>query len=239
MEILQRIVSGTESCAYLPGNAQRMERVWVKSLSLEEYQSYLLLGWRRFGRMLFRPVCRSCRECVSLRVDVERFVPNRSQRRVRKLNEGETALEIGEPTLTAENLALYDRYHAFQTIAKDWPWHWPSDEASFRDSFLDNPFPILEFRYRIGERLVGLGYVDSLPKGLSAIYFVHDPDFRDRSLGTWNVLAIIEQARRRGLPHAYLGYYVSECGSLSYKRRFSPNQVLGMDGAWHDFDDGR
>ena len=55
------------------------------------------------------------------------------------------------------------------------------------------------------------------------------------SLGTWNVLNVIREARTRGLPHAYLGYYVAGCPSMVYKMRFGPNQLLGTDGQWHDF----
>ena len=76
--------------------------------------------------------------------------------------------------------------------------------------------------------------VDALPVGLSAIYFVHDPDQHHRGLGTWNVLCLIDEARRRGLPHVYLGYWVADCLSLSYKASFHPHQILGTDGEWHD-----
>jgi arginine-tRNA-protein transferase len=73
---------------------------------------------------------------------------------------------------------------------------------------------------------------EPLAGGLSAIYFVYDPDERGRSLGTWNVLCTIEEARRRGLPYVYLGYYVEGCASMAYKMRFAPNQLRHADGTW-------
>ena len=78
-------------------------------------------------------------------------------------------------------------------------------------------FPTEEWSYILDGMLVGVGMVDSLPVGLSAIYFVHDPDHHRRGLGTWNILCLIDEARRRGLPHLYLGYWVADCLSLAYK----------------------
>ena len=100
---------------------------------------------------------------------------------------------------------------------------------------MDNPFPTQEWCYFLDGRLVGVGYVDDLPQGLSAIYFFYDPAHRNRSLGTWNVLNVIDVAAARGIPHVYLGYYVAGCQSMAYKTRFVPNQILGEDGRWHDF----
>jgi arginine-tRNA-protein transferase len=98
---------------------------------------------------------------------------------------------------------------------------------------VSNPFPTEEWSYILDGMLVGVGMVDSLPVGLSAIYFVHDPDHHRRGLGTWNVLCLIDEARRRGLPHLYLGYWVADCLSLAYKSSFRPFEILGPDGAWH------
>ena len=75
-----------------------------------------------------------------------------------------------------------------------------------------------------------------LAVGLSAIYFFHDPDLRARSLGTWNVLCLIDRCRQLGLPHLYLGFYVRGCRSLEYKARFTPNEVLDWaSGEWVGF----
>lgn len=223
-------------CGYLPDQTSRMEYEQFARISAAEYAERMLGGWRRFGRSLFRPRCTACDACRPIRVDVERFAPNRSQRRTRARNEHDVCLTIAPPRLSPESLDLYHRFHAFQETAKGWPSHEGNDALSFAESFLDNPFPTEEWRYTLNGRLVGLGFVDVLPPvGLSAIYFVHDPDERDRSLGTWNVLRLIEEAASRGLPHLYLGYYVADCRSMAYKATFRPNEIRHADGTWGPF----
>ena len=83
----------------------------------------------------------------------------------------------------------------------------------------------------VGERLVGVGYVDALPQGLSAIYFFYEPDERGRSLGTYNVLRILAGAATRQLPHVYLGYYVAGCRSLPCQltARFNYQRTAPID----------
>src|SRR5262249_39418820 len=117
----------------------------------------------RFGTMLFRPACRSCHACRALRVHAARFRPDRSQRRARRANEGVVELRVGRPAVSRAKLALYDRYHAYQADAKGWPQHPARDAASYVDSFVHHPFPVEEWCYYLGGRLVGVGYVDHLP----------------------------------------------------------------------------
>ncbi len=259
MESLFRYVTAPHTCGYLPDRDQRMEYEYVAAITPAEYLQRIYEGWRHFGTVLFRPVCEGCRECQAIRISVNDFRPDRSQKRVRQLNQGVIELRIGEPAVTKAKLALYDRFHAFQSETKGWPEHPGKDVNGYVSSFVHQPFAVEEWCYYRDDRLVGVGYVDHLPGvaareppdrlplnllnepatpslagGLSAIYFVYDPDERERSLGTWNVLCTIEQARRRGLPYVYLGYYVEGCGSMAYKMRFAPNQLRQQDGAWHD-----
>jgi arginyl-tRNA--protein-N-Asp/Glu arginylyltransferase len=239
MESLFRYVATPSRCGYLRDQQWSLEYEYVGSMTREEYLERMLDGWRRFGIMLFRPACQACTACRSLRVVAARFRLDRSQRRCRRANEGEVELRIGRPAVSRAKLALYDRYHAFQTDAKGWPQHPARDSASYVDSFVHHPFPVEEWCYYRGDRLIAVGYVDHLPGreagGLSAIYFFYDPDERQRAPGTWNILCLIDEAARRGLPYAYLGYYVEGCPSMSYKPRFVPNQLRGADGVWRDF----
>jgi leucyl-tRNA---protein transferase len=222
-------------CGYLPDRDWRLEYRVALELSAEEYAGWMLRGWRHFGRTLFRPRCSGCDACRPIRVDVGRFRPDRSQRRAWKANRLDIRLEVADPAAGLAQLDLYRRYHAHQAEAKQWPSREDEGEADYRGSYVDNPFPTREWRYYLGEVLIGVGYVDSLPIGPSAITFIHDPAHRDRSLGTYNVLALIDHARSLGQPHVYLGYYVADCPSMAYKARFAPNQVLGPDGTWREF----
>ncbi|MDR3638350.1 MAG: arginyltransferase [Isosphaeraceae bacterium] len=234
---MKTIVRGKETpggCAYLPGRTARKEYMYVAALDRDEYMAYLLAGWRRFGRTLFRPRCPSCSACQSLRIDPRRFEPDRGQRRCRKTNEGAVRLEIGAPAVTRAKMALFDRFHDERSEVRGWPVHPRDTAADYVARFVDNPFPTQEWCYYLDGALVGIGYVDDLPGGLSAIYFGYEPAHRERSLGTWNVLSLIDRALALALPHVYLGYCVAGCPSLEYKARFRPHQILDADGEWRD-----
>ncbi|MCI0377381.1 MAG: arginyltransferase [Gemmataceae bacterium] len=235
METLYSYVAPPSPCHYLPGERWSLQYEMVQGITAAEYMQRLVDGWRRFGGMLFRPRCPACTQCRSLRVDVARFRPNRSQRRAAKLCAGRIELRIGAPGVSRAKLRLYDRFHQFQAEFKGWPDHPCKDVGSYGESFVRNPAFTEEWCYYKDGVLAGVGYVDALPAGLSAIYFFYDPVHRPLSLGTWNVLSCLDEAKRRGLPHVYLGYFVAGCPSLEYKANFKPNQIRYPDGHWRDF----
>jgi arginyl-tRNA--protein-N-Asp/Glu arginylyltransferase len=228
---LARFFGPPERCEFLPDRVRRMQYEMVRQLTPAEYMERMTQGWRRFGHAMFIHSCPSCRMCQSLRVPVGTFRADRSQVRAWRANQSDVRILIGTPSLSPVKQALFERFQRHQQEAKGWPAS--SGEETL--SFVDNPFPTEEWCYYVDDRLVGVGYVDSLPGALSAIYFFYDPVERRRSLGTFNVLSVIHAARQRELPHAYLGYYVAGCRSLEYKARFRPNEVLTADGAWAPF----
>jgi arginine-tRNA-protein transferase len=234
MESIFQYHAPASPCGYLPDRTWRLQYEVVGQLTPDEYMQRMQRGWRRFGHTLFRPQCPGCTACRSLRVLVDRFRPNRSQRRAWAAN-ADVRLTVGEPFVSRTKLDLYDRYHAFQTDHKGWPEHDPKDPSEYAQSFVENPFPTREWCYTLDGRLIGVGYVDDLPGGMSAIYFFYDPALRDRSLGTYNVLRLIEHARQRRIPYVYLGFFVDGCSSLTYKANFRPNQIVDPRGVWVDF----
>ena len=57
--------------------------------------------------------------------------------------------------------------------------------------------------------LVAACLTDLLGDGLSMVYSFYVPGEQNRSFGTYMILDHIERARRPGLPHVYLGYWVA------------------------------
>jgi len=200
-------------------------------LTAPVYMTRVNTGWRRFGPVMFRHECPSCRSCQSLRVPVDTFMPSTSQRRAWRKNLDAVEIRVGTPSTTREKVDLFRRFHAHGHARKGWP----SEAGNDLSLFTVNPFRTEEWTFYLGDRLLAVGYVDALPEGLSAIYFFHDPQEARRSLGTFNVLAIIDAARQRRLSYVHLGYYVEGCRSLEYKARFRPNQVLDARDRWVPF----
>jgi arginine-tRNA-protein transferase len=235
MESLFRYLAPESRCGYLPAERWRLEYEMVANLTAAEYAELLAEGWRRFGNMLFHPKCPACQQCRSLRVRVEEFRPSRSQRRAWKANCDDLELRVGRPSVSRAKLDLYDRFHEFNADLKGWPEHGDKDPDSYAESFVHNPDFTEEWCYYLNGRLIGVGYADRLADCMSAIYFFYDPELRGRSLGTFNVLCLLEECSVRKLTYLYLGYYVPGCRSLEYKGNFRPNEIRQADGSWHDF----
>lgn len=225
-----RFKTPPSQCQYLADRNWQLEYEIVAMLSAKEYEQKINQGWRKFGSALFRPQCHGCTACESLRVLVNEFKPNRNQRRVTKANQ-ETELRIVNPSLTKEKIELYIRHHEHHTETKGWPKR-ENSPAQTISSMIKNPFQMQEWQYYRDGKLIGVSYIDPLPLGYSGVYFYYDPDYRFLSPGTWIVLSMIEQAKIDQKPYVYLGYYVQNCGSMEYKAKFDPHEVLTQDGRW-------
>jgi leucyl-tRNA---protein transferase len=232
METTFRGVEPPGPCSYVPAHNCIYEYSYVSKSSADEYQSCLVAGWRRFGHTFFRQTCSGPAACRSLRVDAASFSPSRSHRRTRRANEGSVRLCIGKPAITAVKIAVFERFQADRSASRGWAPYESADVVDFLGRLAFNPFPTEEWCYYLDDALIGVGYVDALSRGLSAIYFARDPAYRERSLGTWNVLCLLDRARSLSLPHVYLGYHTDRCPSLRYKASFRPNEHLDLDGVW-------
>ncbi|MFM7539432.1 MAG: GNAT family N-acetyltransferase [Planctomycetota bacterium] len=232
MKYSLRQVQEPHPCGYLPDRLQSLEVILATSVSAAEYQSLMERGWRHFGHVLFQPACQGCVRCRTVRVDAARFAPNRSQRRVAWLNAGAMEPEFNDPHCRPEVLDLYDSWHAAQSDRKGWPLHEPGAEDDFTRSFIRQPFRVEQWEYRLNGALAAVGYVDVLPEALSAVYFFYDSSLLGRSPGIWNILRMIDEANRRGLPHVYLGYLVEGCPGMAYKGNFHPAEYRERGKDW-------
>jgi arginine-tRNA-protein transferase len=234
MRVLHQFVSEPHACAYLPDRPASLEYSYVAGLDPQEYEDRMNEGYRKFGGALFRPVCKGCEECRPIRIPVVEFQPDRSQRRAWKRN-ADLEIRLGRPRVDGQRLDLYHRYHAGQAERKGWPEQ-ERDAREYAFSFVQNPLPAVEISMWEEETLRAVVLTDLTPNVVSGVYHYHDPDLADRSIGTFCMLHTLELARRLGKTWAYFGFYVAGCGSMAYKARFRPCEIMGPDGVWRPFE---
>lgn len=236
MDLEFKYLAQPSQCVYLPDKQWQLEYAFSGSLSAREYGRLIDQRWRRFGFVLFRPSCPSCNACIPIRVVAGRYQPTRSQRRVIKANEGILRMESLAPSITEKKLDLYMRHHNAHAANKGWPE--PSEQGAIEhiNAIMEGPLPVEEWCFYLEDELLGVSYVDLLPDGFSGIYFYYDPDYRERSLGTWMIISMIRRAARLALPYAYLGYFIKGCRSMEYKGKFAPSEVLSQSCQWIPFD---
>lgn len=219
-------------CSYLPDREATTMFVDPRAdVDKRLYSQLTALGFRRSGSHYYRPHCEHCNACVPVRLKVNEFQPDRSQRRVLRKN-SDIECRLVPATFQERYYQLYAHYIEER--------HWDGDMyPPSRDQFIsflvegatDSWFVEMS---RDGE-LIGLAALDMLDDGISAIYTVFSPEMEHRSLGTFAILWQIEEAQRRQLPHLYLGYWISECRKMNYKTRFRPIEAL-RDGHWREMD---
>ena len=215
-------------CPYLPGKIAEDRAIWAGSIPPELYQRFMDAGFRRSGKLLYQPACRGCRSCISIRVPVQGFRPDKSQRRCGRRN-ADLEVHVGSPVCSAEKFELYRKY------VTQWHRRTDADDATAFESFLyDSPLSTtLEFEYRdTAGTLLAVGICDRCPSALSSVYLYFDPGESARGLGTFAALQEIQFASQFSLTHYYLGYWVSGCRAMEYKNNYRPNETLHPDGVW-------
>jgi arginine-tRNA-protein transferase len=172
---------------------------------------------------------------VSLRVVAADFTPGKSQRRAARACASLRRV-VGVPVVDAARLALYAKWHGDRERARGWDANEQTEDRYALEFAFPHPCAREAAFYddANGGKLVGLGLYDRTPKALSAAFFFYDPEYAHFSLGTANVLSLIDEARAAGLPHVYLGYRVAGCASLRYKSGFRPHELLVGRPAMHE-----
>lgn len=227
---LRFYLTNPSPCPYLPG---KRERKAFTSLAVADadtlHNTLSQAGFRRSQGIAYRPACPSCNACRSVRVDVQRFQPSRSQRRVLMRNEDVTRL----PTPAQATRSQFRLLKAYLKGRHDGGG---MSEMTFRDYVNmvgDSPVKSLIFEYRQGQALdaplVAASITDVLRDGLSMVYTFFDPRLKARSLGRFMILDHIRHAAALGLPHVYLGYWISGSEKMDYKRQYKPLEVLDGD----------
>jgi len=186
-------------------------------------------GWRHFGPIFYR--YRQCltgagiRNVQPLRLDVERFEPSASQRRLLRKN-GDLEIRVK----TAE--LLEDRHRLFDLHKQRFAENVPNSLGDFLGPAPHaGPCQTLEIGAFLGDRLLAASYLDVGATGVSSIYAFFDPEESRRSLGTATMIWEILLARGTGRRWHYPGYAYVEPSGYDYKKQFGPMECFDWD-AW-------
>ena len=224
-------VSEPYPCGYLADRQARSQIVIPsRAIDHELYTQLVQQGFRRGGLYIYRPHCESCQACIPVRVPVDDFQPNRSQRRTWQRNSHLRGRQL--PLRYEER--HYELYHRYQVARHDSSSMAQDSAGQYSEFILQSTVESWLLEFSDADELKIVSLVDVLDDGLSAVYAFFDPDDRHAGLGVYNVLALIEIARRLGLPYVYLGYWINGCRKMAYKSNYQPIEAL-IDGEWRLF----
>ncbi|MBF0094697.1 MAG: arginyltransferase, partial [Alphaproteobacteria bacterium] len=200
-------------CPYLPGRLERKVVTELNGPNAEAlHESLSRAGFRRSHSIAYAPACSNCNACVPARIVVSGFVLRRSFRRNFNDNADLRARRI-PARATAEQYRLFTRYQEARHSGSDMAQMGFYDyRAMVEDSPIDTH--MVEFR-TADSALVAACLIDRVGDGLSAVYSFFDPDLRRRGLGTYMILWLVQEARRLGIPHVYLGYWIAASNKMA------------------------
>ncbi|MCL2457695.1 MAG: arginyltransferase [Desulfobulbus sp.] len=218
-------IHSVAECPYGMDTAAIYHQAIFGQLSDEAMGEFLVHGYRRNGNCIYNMRCRNCELCVPIRLRTENFRPNRNQRRVWKKNQDVT-IELAPLTMSRENVALLQRF-----LSTRFPEGKSSAESYYSGFFITTIARCFEIRYRVDGNLLGVAIVDAAPDRMNAVYYFFDPDQGWRSPGILNILTLNHICATQKIEYLYLGYWIADHASMSYKAAFRPHELL-QDGLW-------
>lgn len=224
-------LTSPQPCPYLPG---RTERKVFANLAVDGAvglnDSLTRSGFRRSQTIAYRPACKTCGACRSVRIDVAAFQMSRRWRRVLARN-ADLEREANLARATREQFRLLKRY-----LDRRHPGGGMTDMEIRDYAGMVDASPVhtavFEYRNRLNGKpgddgvLQAVALTDVLRDGLSMVYSFYRPELADRSVGSFMVLDHVRLALELGLPYVYLGYWVRGSEKMGYKADFTPLEVF-------------
>ena len=229
----QFYVTASQPCPYLTGRVERKLFTSLQGVDASILNNSLSKqGFRRSQNVLYRPACIACTACLSARIDVQKFEPSKSQRRILSRN-ASLQRRPNTPWATEKQYNLFRSYlnsrHAEGGMVD-------MDIFEFAAMIEETPVTsrVMEYVNFEGD-LNAVCLTDVFDDGLSLVYSFFETSVTKNSVGTYIILDHIKIAKETGLPYVYLGYWVHGSDKMAYKTKFSGVEVF-RDQKWTPFD---
>lgn len=226
------VFDDTEPCPYLEGEVARMPlSIPGRPMTGEEADRRFASGQRRSGEFVYSTECPSCRACQPIRLDVDHFRPNATQRRVWRRGNSVFRSIISPLVSDPQRVRLYNAHRRGRGLERERP----VDVETYAWGLGRSCFEAFEIDYFVDDRLTGVAICDRGKQSMSAVYTFYDPLFLKFSPGTYSILRQIEYCRENQIRYLYLGFYIAKSPHMSYKSNFSPHERL-CEGEWIAFE---
>ena len=224
---LQFYVTTGYSCGYLPNKmAQSLIAAPQHLINTEVYSSLIDQGFRRSGKFAYRPHCENCQECVPVRVAVNEFTPNRSQKRAFKQHQTLTT-KVVPVDYYEEHYALYAAYqHSRHNDQAKIEACEESEIEQYQNFLCQSNVESVLVEFRDQQTLKMVSVIDIVHNGISAVYTFYDTTDASNSFGTFNIMWQAEWAKSLHLSYLYLGYWIKDSPKMAYKQKFRPLEKL-------------
>src|SRR5690554_6609573 len=174
VKTLQFYTTAEYPCSYLPERAARSQVAAPTHLiDTGVYGDLVQQGFRRSGLFTYRPHCDRCQACLPIRIDVNHFQRNRTQRKTWNRH-GQLVARSLPLHWNTEHFDLYQRYqlgrHPGAGMDED-------SRTQYTQFLLTSRVDckMVEFRTPSGQ-LQMVSMIDVLDTGLSSVYTFFDPD---------------------------------------------------------------
>ena len=216
-------------CSYLKDEIAKVEIAQLpEPLPQKKFSDLVASGYRRSGYHTYRPICENCSKCLPIRIPIQTFLPNKTQKKTyRNLKLTLTAemspLEYSEAAfLLFENYQRIRHPETFETFNSRDVY-----ENLLLSSCTDSK---LIYFYDTADNLRLVSVIDLLTDGISSVYTFYDTKDSKHSFGTYAILWQIEECKRKSKDYLYLGYLIKECDRMKYKANYKPYELFLGDG---------
>ena len=226
----QFYVTAPQDCPYLDNQVERkLFTALYGSNSRRLNNSLSKQGFRRSQNVLYRPSCSNCNACMSARIPSDKFVPSKSQKRI--LNRNEDIVRVVNPPLATDTQYELFKHYINKRHSQGGMSDMDAEDfaAMIEETNVESKLIEYYVKRKSSLELISFSLIDVLDDGISMVYSVFNPNFNERSLGTYMILDHNKLALEMGLKFVYLGYWVKGSTKMDYKKRFSPLEVFTND----------